>query len=414
MRVDYAALRIITNSRGEPTLEAELGSGGFRASASVPSGKSRGAHEVAVAAPERACADFPVLQKELLGRDAASQKEFDGFLIAQDGTPDKHVRGGNTLLAFSIAWARLKAQEEKKSLVRYLREACGFHGERVRAPRPILNVINGGAHAKNPLAFQEYQIIPDVADAGMAVGLGKEFYEKLRRRLEQIFGQENICLGDEAGFSAPFRRNEEPLEIMAELIEQYRYPLRLGLDAAASQFYHPSRIAGFAWREAYEIDGARMSPFELLEYYKRLILHYALLSLEDPFHEEDFKMFGALVLVLHTAARETLLITDDLTATNIERLGRAIREKSGSAILVKPNQIGTVSETLAVVREAYAHGWQAVVSHRSGETMDDFIADLAVAVGAWGLKAGAPGAPERMAKYDRLIALMQAQGGDFI
>lgn len=395
MQLVDAALKIIPDSRGEDTLETELTNEKFSVVASVPSGKSRGAHEVFTLAPQEALSKFRSIKPEILARAFSNQEEFDNFLISLDGTPDKKNLGGNLILALSLAWARLKAQIEKKELFEYIAGELGIKNNELEFPRPIFNVINGGTHAQNKLSFQEFQIIPEVSDFGIAYGLGMKFYKELREFLEKKFGRENVSLGDEAGFSAPFKNNEEALQILSELIASRRYPLRIGLDAAASQFYKEGR---------YALDGKEYSSEELKNFYLELIEKYNLLSIEDPFFEEDFDSFGDL-----NKSTGAIIVTDDLTTTSPERLNLAIQKKSGKAILIKPNQIGTLTETLKVVEMAYKNSWQTVVSHRSGETMDNFIADLAVGIGAWGIKAGAPATLERLAKYERLLEISKVK-----
>ena len=402
MRFTDANLKIISDSRGNDTLEAELKSGNFSATASVPAGKSRGTHEAFVLEPKKALGKFEEIRGKVLEKEFESQEDFDNFLISLDGTPDKSNLGGNLILALTLAFSRLKAKSENKELFQYIKENSKLKTQNSKLPRPIFNVINGGAHVTNPaskLDFQEFQVIPEVEDSGIALSVGKEFYRRLKEFLENKFGKENVVLGDEAGFSAPFKNNEEAIEILAELIVKHRYPLRIGLDAAATQFYKRE--------EHYLIDGKECSTDELKDLYLRLIDAYRILSIEDPFYEEDFDSFAKLTHNLTQNRRETLIITDDLTTTNPERLKTAIAQKSGNAILIKPNQIGTLTETLKVVKMAYENNWQAIISHRSGETMDDFIADLAVGIGAWGIKAGAPAAPERLAKYERMLKILE-------
>lgn len=422
MKLFGADLKIILDSRGQETLEAELKSDKFSATASVPAGKSRGTHEAFVLEPKKALEKFEEIKPQILfasGRiEFGLQEEFDNFLIKLDGTPNKKNLGGNLILVLSLAFARLKAKDENKELFNYIRSTAQLPITNYQLLRPIFNVINGGAHSgfqrqsASLLDFQEFQIIPEVKDFGMALGIGQEFYEKLGQFLEKKFGKENIFLGDEAGFSAPFKNNEEAIEILAELIARYNYPLRIGLDVAASQFYLKSE-------GAYIIGGKKHGAEELKDFYLKLIESYNILSIEDPFQEESFDDFSLLfneLLSKRTALpckealcdKDILIITDDLTTTNQERLKTAINKKSGNAILIKPNQIGTLTETLKVVELAYENNWQAVVSHRSGETMDDFIADLAVGVGAWGIKAGAPAKPERIVKYERLLKIFNA------
>lgn len=411
MKIAEVKAKIIPDSVGRETIEAELSGGGFFSQASVPVGKSRGKHEIFYSEPEKAVKKLEEIKEKILTASAEgrieNQEKFDNFLIELDGTPNKQNLGGNLILALSLAFARLKAKSERKELFKYISEELRITDYGLRTtetPYPIFNVINGGAHAANPeskLNFQEFQVIPQVKDFGIALGLGREFYEKLGRLLAEKFGKANVSMGDEAGFSAPFKNNEEAIEILAELIARYNYPLRIGLDAAASQFYNGAD-------DRYLMDGKRYSTEELKEFYLKLIEAYDILSLEDPFHEEDFDSFASLTTELcKTNADQCgkLIIADDLTTTNFERLKIAAEKKAGNAILIKPNQIGTLTETLGVVNLAYQNKWQAVVSHRSGETTDDFIADLAVGINAWGIKAGAPARPERMAKYERLLEI---------
>lgn len=394
MKITEAKLKIILDSRGKETLEAELISGAVSVFASVPSGKSRGKHEIFVLEPPKALEKFEEIKKEILSRDFQSQEEFDEFLISLDGSQNKSNLGGNLILAFSLGFARLKSKIENNEVFEYIAQIANRKSQITKLPHPIFNVINGGAHAKNNLDFQEFQVIPQVEDFGLALGLGQEFYEKLGQLLEKKFGKEKISLGDEAGYSGPFKANEEAIEIMADLITKQGYPLRIGLDAAANQFYKDGK---------YILEGKELSNDKLNDFYLRLIESYNILSIEDPFNEEDFDSFS--VFTDNSSKFKTLVIADDLTTTNSNRLEEAINKKSGNVILIKPNQIGTLTETLRVIELAYKNNWQAIISHRSGETMDDFIADLAVGVNSWGIKAGAPGRPERTVKYDRILKI---------
>ncbi|MDI6717641.1 MAG: phosphopyruvate hydratase [Patescibacteria group bacterium] len=394
MKIENINLKIIPDSRNQDTLEAEIQTETGVFKDSVPSGKSKGSAEAFVLNPGKALEKFNEIKSEILSKDFEIQKEFDDFLIGLDGTDNKSNLGGNLILVLSLAFARFKARSGNLELFEYLTSIAQLPITNYQLPYPIFNVINGGAHAKNNLEFQEFQIIPQVNDFKIAYDFGKEFYEKLKEVLEEKFGIENISLGDEAGFSAPFKNNEEALNILAELILKNNFPLRIGLDVAAN---------GFFKENAYVIGEKKLSEDELANYYKELIKKFNIISIEDPFNENDFNSFVKLTADLNKS--NELIITDDLTATNPKRLKKAIEEKSGNTILIKPNQIGSVTETLEVIKMAYENNWQTVVSHRSGETMDDFISDLAAAVGAWGIKAGAPGKPERIAKYDRLLKI---------
>jgi len=413
MKVIKATIKIILDSHGEETLEAELKSGDILVSASVPSGKSKGAHEAFVLEPKKALEKFESIKPQILSREFETQEEFDNFLISLDGTPNKQNLGANLILALSLAFSRLMAKNDNLELFEYITKIQNLK-PKTQNLKPIFNVINGGVHSGYPhksalnqcqsasLDFQEFQVIPEVKDFGIALGLSQEFYRKLKEFLEQKFGKENVVLGDESGFSCPFKNNEEAIEVLAELITKHNYPLKIGLDIAASQFYKDGQ---------YLINGKNYSAEELKALYLKLIYAYKILSIEDPFYEESFDMFASLTSQINAdgkqinADKQILIITDDLTTTNPQRLQTAIDKKAGNAILIKPNQIGTLTETLNVVKLAYQNNWQAIVSHRSGETIDDFIADLAIGIAAWGIKAGAPAAPERLAKYQRVLEI---------
>lgn len=430
MKIIDANIKIIKDSRGKDTLEAflgtdshgsEYGSAQISAIASAPSGKSRGAHEAFVLEPSLVIEKFEEIKNKILEESASgridSQENFDNFLISLDNTSNKSNLGGNLTLVLSLAFARLKAKEKGIELFQYIKQISQLpNSQTTQMPRPFFNVINGGAHATHPeskLEIQEFQIIPDVQDFGLALGFGQEFYRKLGEVLEEKFGKENVMLGDEAGFSCAFKNNEEALEIMADLISSHNYPLKIGLDVAITQFYKQQATK----KGVYTLGGKEYSPAELNDYYLRIIEAYKIFSIEDPFYEEAFGDFAGLAHNLQSKEvrlpsiddnfrkSDFLIITDDLTTTNFERLKTAIAQKSGNAILVKPNQIGTLTETLNVIKLAHENKWQTIISHRSGETMDDFIADLAFGVGSFGIKAGAPSAPERMTKYNRLLKI---------
>ncbi len=382
---------------------------------------------------------------ERFAQDDNEQKPLINSGDKEGPKQGKSNLGGNLILALSLSFARLMAKTNNQELWEYIKENSKFQIPNSKFPFPIFNVINGGEHAHNKLTFQEFQVIPYVKDFGMALSIGQEFYKKLGRLLEDKFGKDNITLGDEAGYSAPFESDEQAIEIIYDLIRLKNYPLRIGLDCAATSFWQSEESGGMedagsrgkkspkppfgkgAESGYYLIGDKKYSPEELTQHYLDLIERYNIVSIEDPFYEEAFGNFAELTRELaHKGTRENplypplergqdaeekniLVITDDLTTTNSRRLQKAIGEKSGNAILIKLNQIGSLTETLDVIKIAYENNWKAVVSHRSGETMDDFIADLAYAVSAWGIKAGAPAKPERMAKYNRLLKIFLSQ-----
>jgi len=417
MKILDAQVKVVQDSRKKDTLEAHLiareGNGkNVVGVASVPAGKSIGTHEAAVLEPKKAFHKLAEIRDKITNVNFRDQHEFDALLLTLDGTENKRSLGSNLILSLSLAFARAFAKTCDLELYKYIKKILNarYEIQNMSFPKPLFNVINGGAHVKIPeswrkkfgvnkgLDFQEFQVIPTINDFGMAMSIGREYYKKLGKELARIYGGANVILGDEAGYVCPFKTNEEALEIMQELISRYLYPLKIGLDAAASQF-HVDKT------NTYVVEKNERTPAELEILYYNLAHRYELVSLEDPYHEEAFEDFA----LLHKELPELLVITDDLTTTNPLRLKKAIDKKSGNAILIKLNQIGTLSETLSVVELAYKSDWRAIVSHRSGETMDSFIADLAYAIGAWGLKSGAPGKPERMAKYNRLLDIWKKQ-----
>ncbi len=396
MKLTLALLQFIRDSRGEKTIEVTLKSGRLQASASVPHGKSRGSGEVFLLAPEKAKSKMKEIKGALLaGRDFRSQKEFDQFLLKLDGTKDKRRLGGNVILGLSLAFARLEAAEQGIELYEYIakqvRSSSGMVRDRFPMPKPLFNVINGGLHSASKqrrLIFQEFLVIPQTRTFAEAFLQGQKFYGILKQALYRRFGQRQISLGDEAGFSVPFMNDEEALQFLAHLIKAHRLPFRLGVDAAATSFKE------LKVKHAWGVDE-----------YIRLAKKFHLIFLEDPFGEDDCRSFRELTAALKREKLKTLVVGDDLTTTNPRRVREAAGKKAGNAFIMKPNQVGTITETLEAVREAKRRGWAVVASHRSGETRDYWIADMAVAVGAWGIKAGAPATPYRLSKYRRLLRI---------
>lgn len=411
MKLNSVTLSVIKDSRGEDTLRAEVKSGKIHAIAEVPSGKSRGSHEAFVLEPVKAVKKLDSIKEKILAADFKNQSDFDHFLIGLDATSNKKNLGGNLTLALSLAWARTKAKEEGVELYQYISSLFGkpLRKDVSFVPWPIFNVIEGGAHVhpelaegqKNSLDIQEFQVIPTDHDFTKAFELGKQFYSKLKSYLEKKYNKENVVLGDEAGFSAPIKNNEEALQILSALIKANNFDLKIGLDIAANELFN--RGSYFLNKKKYKVE-------ELTHYYLDLFDKYRILSVEDPFGEEAFDDFANLkeeFLKKSGRKNSPFIITDDLTTTNPERLLTAIRKNSGGAIIIKPNQIGTLTETIEVAKMAEKAKWGKIVSHRSGETKDDFIADLAVGIQAWGIKAGAPARPERLAKYNRLLEIAE-------
>ena len=378
-KIESLSARTIADSRGKPTIEVTLKTTGGEGTASVPSGASVGIHEAKVVEPTIAVAQINTeVSVALVGKEF-DQKSLDDFLITLDGTPEKSRLGGNSLLGISMAFARAASAEQKVELYRYLGGLAGMSS--FAMPTPMFNVINGGKHARNGVAIQEYMIVPQESGAKQQVESAQQIVESLRTLLAEK-GYET-ALGDEGGFSPRLKNNEEGLELLSEAcVRSGANRCKLALDIAASSMEHFDKEKMSAW-------------------YASILKKYPLVSIEDPFTEDDWDGFSAL----RASAGETLVVGDDLTVTNPARIALAAQKKAINAVIIKPNQVGTVSETIAAVAAAHAHDWKVIASHRSGETLDTWITDIAVGLGCEYLKAGAPTKPERSQKYTRLIEI---------
>lgn len=388
----------IFDSRGEPTLEVEVLDEKLNSfSAQIPSGKSRGKKEAAVRSFSGAKKVLDLtLKKELIHKNFRSIKDLDNFLIGLDGTPDKKNLGGNLMLGISIAFARALAHKENKELWQILREE--FWGGLVSDKKPLIfsNLINGGAHAGNNLDIQEYMVVvdPKGQDYSASIKTLINFYKELGNFLKLKYKLEKLNIGDEGGYAIDFESNFEPIKILQELIISggFKDIFSLALDVAASNFYADGK---------YIFGGNKISSEKLdqilLDY---LVRSNLLMSIEDPFDEEDFGGFKDL----NSKCPDKWVVGDDLTVTNPELIEKFSKEKLISGVIIKPNQIGTVSETCMAIRVAQENGLKTIVSHRSGETEDVFIIHLAKAGGVDAVKIGAP-VRERIVKFDELIRL---------
>ncbi|MEM3154961.1 MAG: phosphopyruvate hydratase [Candidatus Woesearchaeota archaeon] len=394
--------RSILDSRGNPTVECELktSDGTFRAS--VPAGASTGtneAHELRDHGKEylgmgvqRAVNNINVvLAKKLKGRKV-DQNEIDELMIKIDGTKNKSKLGANAILAVSMAAARAGAAAKNLPLYQYLGSLFGT--KKHTMPVPAFNIINGGKHAGNKLDFQEYMILPNGAKTYLeALRIGSEIYHALRKNLENHFGRQAINVGDEGGFAPPLECVEEPFDYITDAIINLGYwkKVKLGIDCAATTFWKQGR---------YYLEGRDITSEQLLKRYEDLVDSYPLISIEDPFYEEDFSNFAKLKKQV-----KAQIVGDDLLCTNPERVKKAITRNSCNCLLLKINQIGTITETLKAAQLAKEANWNIMVSHRSGETTDCFIADLAAGIAASQIKAGAPCRGERLAKYNQLLRI---------
>ena len=397
--------REILDSRGNPTVEVEaLLESGALGRAAVPSGASTGAHEAVElrdGGPRydgkgvlRAVTNVnTIIAPALCGQCALEQAAIDTQLIALDGSVNKANLGANAILGVSLAVAKAAAAECGLPLYRYI----GGVNARL-LPAPMMNILNGGKHADNNVDIQEFMVMPLAAGSwSAALRCGAEVFHSLRRVL-QGRGY-NTAVGDEGGFAPNLSSNEEALECIVLAIEQAGYKpyheVRIAIDAAASEFYREGayHLAG---------EGRVLTSAQMIDYYASLAEKYPLISIEDGLAEDDWPGWAALTARL---GRKLQIVGDDLFVTNTERLARGIAEKAANSILIKLNQIGTLTETLQAIEMAHKAGFTAVVSHRSGETEDATIADVAVAVNAGQIKTGAPSRSDRVAKYNQLLRI---------
>jgi enolase len=403
--------REILDSRGNPTVEVEVAlTDGTTGVAAVPSGASTGKHE-AVELRDGDKSRFGGLgvlkavghvnteiASAIAGMSALEQAAIDRRLIELDGTTNKARLGANAILGTSLAVAKAAAGFRGLPLYRYL----GGTGTTL-LPVPMLNILNGGKHATNSTDFQEFMIVPvGAADFAKAMQMSSEVYHSLRKVL--VDRRLNTNVGDEGGFAPQLPSNKDALELILTAIGMAGYKagqdLFLALDTASSTFYRNGE---------YELsrEGVTLNATQMIDYYVKLTSSYPIISIEDGLAEDDWANWSSLTARL---GKRVQFVGDDLYATNPERLEKGISEKASNSILIKLNQIGTLTETLAVIKIAHEVGWTTVVSHRSGETEDTTIADLAVATGAGLIKAGAPCRSERLAKYNRLLKIEQDLG----
>jgi enolase len=403
--------REILDSRGNPTIEVEVvlvdGTVGV---ASVPSGASTGKYEAVelrdgdksryrglgvLKAIEHVNND---IASAIVGMSALEQAAIDQRLIELDGTANKARLGANALLGTSLAVAKAGASFRGVPLYRYL----GGTGANL-LPVPMLNILNGGKHATGSTDFQEFMIMPvGAANLNKALQISSEVYHSLRKVLEDKGLSTNV--GDEGGFAPHLPSNKDALELILAAIDTAGYKagrdLFIALDPAASTFYQDGKYA-------LSREGITLSSTEMIDYYVKLVSDYPVISIEDGLAEDDWTSWSLLTAQL---GKQIQFVGDDLYATNIERLEKGIAQKASNSILIKPNQIGTLSETLAVIKRAQQARWTTIISHRSGETEDTTIADLAVASNAGFIKAGAPCRSERLAKYNRLLRIEEELG----
>tara|TARA_B100000315_G_scaffold3903_1_gene3856 strand:- start:678 stop:1997 length:1320 start_codon:yes stop_codon:yes gene_type:complete len=403
------------DSRGNPTVEAEIClSNGVRVHAAVPSGASTGSHEAMELRDGdgaryhgrgvlKAVANVnDVIGPSLAGRSPLDQAAIDGSLIDLDGTGDKSNLGANAILAVSMAAAKAGAslQGAGASLWSYL-----SRGGTVSLPVPMFNILNGGQHASNSSDIQEFMVVPvGAANFTEALRAGSEIYHELRELLRS--GGHNLNVGDEGGFAPTLPSNRDAIEMVLRAIESAGYSpgrdVYVALDVAAAELFHEA-----TGKYVLEREGTELTSLELVDLYARWIGEYPIISIEDGLGEDDWDGWAELCRRIGGSVQ---LVGDDLLVTNIQRIQRGIDGKSANAVLLKPNQIGTLTETLGAFKLAREAGWGTVISHRSGETEDTTIADLAVAWDIRQIKTGSPARSERVAKYNRLLRIESELG----
>lgn len=414
--------REILDSRGNPTIEVEvILEDGTAARAGVPSGASTGAFEAVelrdndphryggLGVQNAVLHVNGELREAVIGMDASDQRALDEKMIALDGTENKGRLGANALLGISLAVCRAAAKSAKVPLYEHISILYGKKKKTKNFVIPMFNILNGGKHSDSGLAVQEFKIVPSgIKEYADQLRAGSEIFHVLKKLLEKEGFA--VGVGDEGGFAPHMESHAQALEIIGRAITEAGYRLGeqifIGLDVAANSFYDASED-----HYILKPEGVSLSRESLINVYREWIQKYAVVSIEDGLHEEDWSGWAVMKEKLEKEApvwgKPLMLIGDDLLVTNVKRLEKAIAEKSCNAVLIKLNQIGTVTETIACMKLAEKEGMNRVISHRSGETVDDFIADFAIGTGAEFIKTGSLSRGERIAKYNRLLAIAE-------
>ena len=405
--------REVLDSRGNPTIEVNLLTSSCSAKSIVPSGASTGIHEALELRDNdkkryqgkgvlKAVSNVSkIIAKKLIGKDCRKQREIDNSLVELDGTENKAKLGANAILGVSMAACKAGAICSKKEFYEYVQQLS--NSKKLVLPIPQMNVVNSGKHVGVNNDIQEHMIIPigfkNFCDALRA---GVETYHTLKSMLKEKYRAKATLLGDEGGFAPPINDVEERLELLLKAIDicGYNKKIKLALDCAASEFYDEKN-------ERYVIANKKYSKEQLIDFYKNLIRKYPIVSIEDGMSQDDWEGWSMLNKEI---GKKVQIVGDDLLVTNIRRIKRALNHKSCNALLLKVNQIGTVTEALDAAKISFDNKWNVVVSHRSGETEDNFIADLCVGIGANQSKFGAPARSERTAKYNRLLEIEEKLG----
>ena len=406
--------REILDSRGNPTVEVELlTEEGFVGRAAVPSGASTGVHEAVELRDGdktrylgkgvlQACSNVEeIIADTIIGEEVTDQRYLDQLMVELDGTENKSKLGANAILGVSLAAAKAAAQESFLPLYRYVGGANAS-----TLPVPMMNIINGGSHADNSIDFQEFMIMPVGGETfSQALQMGVEVFHNLKAVLKKKGHSTNV--GDEGGFAPNLKSNVEAIETILKAIEKAGYKpgedVMIAMDAAASEFYDKEKKV----YHFHKSSGKKLSPADMVDYWKKWCDKYPIFSIEDGMDEDDWKGWRALT---RAVGKKTQLVGDDLFVTNTERLQMGIDKKTANSILIKVNQIGTLTETIEAVNLAHRNNYTSVMSHRSGETEDVTIADLAVALNCGQIKTGSASRSDRIAKYNQLLRIEEELG----
>lgn len=354
----------------------------------------------------------------MIGKDPSEQTEIDNFMVQKlDGTVNewgwcKQKLGANAILAVSLAVCKAGADVKKIPLYKHIANLAG--NKKLVLPVPAFNVINGGSHAGNKLAMQEFMILPIGASSFKeAMKMGVEVYHTLKSVIKKKYGQDATNVGDEGGFAPNIQENKEGLELLKTAIEKAGYTGKvvIGMDVAASEFYGTDKTYDLNFKEEKNDGSQKISGEKLKDLYKSFVDEYPIVSIEDPFDQDDWEHYA---IMTGECGEKVQIVGDDLLVTNPKRVEKAINEKSCNALLLKVNQIGSVTESIEAVRMSKKAGWGVMASHRSGETEDTFIADLSVGLATGQIKTGAPCRSERLAKYNQLLRIEEELGNDAI
>lgn len=372
MKLDDIQLKIIPDSRGKDTLEAYMESEGISVTASVPAGESTGRNEAKLIEPKKALEKIAWIQMQIKDHDFAELSQFDGLLNTLDGTSDKSNLGANLILSLSLCFTKLLA---KKNNLETWQLIARISGQKAKLPLCFFNVIEGGVHTKNSLPFQEYWYIPKTYSPKHSLELCFTLLKSLAQKIKESYGE--VEMGSEGGYTVPSKDPEEGLRILKETAGE---DADFGLDVAASA----------------------INSKEPISFYETLINNYPMLAIEDPYPEDDWEDFSKITKDL---GDKVWIVGDDLTTTNPQMIKKAAENNAVNAVIIKTTQIGTVTETIQAANLAKSFGWKIIVANRGEETLDDFIADLAVGLGADAIKSGCPLQKERLVKYQRLVEI---------